>query len=51
MMKNVIAYFSKTTKPKVIVFDDESITIRFVNPWPLVCLNDRRANVLKKQVP
>ena len=36
MMKNVIAYFSITGKPKVMDFDDESITIRFPSTWPLV---------------
>ena len=35
-MKNVIAYFSLATKPKVMIFDDESIKIRFVSPWLLV---------------
>ena len=51
MIKNVIPYFSKTTKPKDIVFDDESIIIRFVSPWPLVSLTYQRANLLKNQVP
>ena len=36
MMKNVIGYFSITTKPKVMIFDDESIKIRFVSPWSLL---------------
>ena len=36
MMKNAIAFFSITTKPKVVVFDDESITIIFMSPWLLV---------------
>ena len=29
MMENVIDYFSITTKPKVTIFDDESIHIQF----------------------
>ena len=33
MMKNVIAYFSIIHKPKVTIFDDESISIRFVGQW------------------
>ena len=36
MMKNVIAYFSITNKPKAIIFDDESITIQVPSPRPLV---------------
>ena len=36
MMKNVNAYFLITTNQKITVFDDENITIRFPNPWPLV---------------
>ena len=36
MMENDIAYFSITNKPKVTVFDDESITIQFPSPWSLV---------------
>ena len=28
-MKNVVAYFSITTKPKDTIFDDESIHIQF----------------------
>ena len=35
-MKNVIAYFSITTRTKAIVFYDESITIRLLSLWPLV---------------
>ena len=36
MMENIIAWFSITNNPKVTVFDDENITNRFSNPWPLV---------------
>ena len=34
MMKNVIAYFSQPTETKVLVFDDESITIQLSSQWP-----------------
>ena len=33
MMENVIAYFSITTKLKVMIFDDESISIQFYGQW------------------
>ena len=33
MMENGIAYFSIITKPKVTIFDEESIVIRFVGQW------------------
>ena len=33
MMKNVIVYFSIITKPKVAIFEEESIIIRFVEQW------------------
>jgi len=33
MMKNVIVYFSITTQPKVTIFDEQSIIIRFVGQW------------------
>ena len=36
MMKSVSVYFSIITKPKVTIFDDESITIWFLSPWPLL---------------
>ena len=34
--ENVIAYFPITTIPNVTKFVEESITIRFLIPWPLV---------------
>ena len=36
MMKDVITYFSITTKSKVTDFDDESIPIQFMSPLSLV---------------
>ena len=32
MLKDIISYFSITTKTKVMVFDNESIQIRFSSP-------------------
>ena len=33
MTKNVIAYFSRITEPKVSIFEEESISIQFLEQW------------------